>query len=99
MARPSKCDRLPADLRDLIRAWRGDGRTVDEILAELRARGAQVTRSALARHVRRLDQARPVAVAEELRAIGATLLRIERHLSDVQSAINASATGDRRAYR
>ena len=39
MARPSKIDRLPQELRDAIGDLRRQGRTIDEILAHLRSLG------------------------------------------------------------
>ncbi len=65
MPRPSSIDRLPPEVRELIGKLRRDGRTIDEILGkltELDAPGAQqISRSALGRHVKGLDQ-----VAEEI---------------------------------
>lgn len=66
MNKRSTIDRLPAEVRELIGRLRGDGRTIDEILAKLReldAPDAQaISRSALGRHVKQLD-----AIGEELR--------------------------------
>ena len=56
MARPSSIDRLPPELRELIGDLRERGITIDEILAKLGELGAEVSRSALGRHVKELDQ-------------------------------------------
>lgn len=62
MARPSTIDRLPSELRELIGQLRHDGRTIDEILSKLSELSADVSRSALGRHVKQLD-----AIGEEIR--------------------------------
>jgi len=56
MARPSSIDRLPGELRQLIGELRDSGVTIDEILAKLNELGAEVSRSALGRHVKGLDE-------------------------------------------
>lgn len=55
MPRPSTIAKLPAELRDLIGTLRRDGRTIDEILAKLNELSADVSRSALGRHIQGLD--------------------------------------------
>lgn len=58
MARPSKVDRLPPEIRDCIGELRRDGHTIDEILAHLRSIGVgpdQVNRSGLGKAVQRWD--------------------------------------------
>jgi hypothetical protein len=67
MARPSKIDRLPAEIREEIGNLRSNGRTIDEIMAKLRELQVDVSRSGLARHVQDLDQ-----LAEQLRQSRAT---------------------------
>lgn len=62
MPRPSKVDRLPAEIRELIGELRGDGRTIDEILAKLRELKVELARSTLGRHVQELD-----ALGEQIR--------------------------------
>ncbi len=62
MARPSSIDKLPPEIQEEIGRLRGNGRTIDEILAKLRELDVDVSRSALGRHVQNLDQ-----VAERLR--------------------------------
>lgn len=54
--RPSSVRRLPKDLRDQIAQLREDGATIDEIKAALDEVGARVSRSALGRHVKGLDE-------------------------------------------
>ena len=55
MPRPTKIDRLPAEIRELIGRLRGDGRTIDEILGKLRELDVAVARSTLGEHIQRLD--------------------------------------------
>ncbi len=58
MARPSKVDRLPPEIRDCIGDLRRDGHTIDEILAHLRAIGVgpdRVNRSGLGKAVQKWD--------------------------------------------
>src|SRR5690606_36749791 len=62
MPRPSSIDRLPPEIREEIGRLRARGRTIDEILAKLRELDVDVSRSALGRHVKQLDQ-----IGEELR--------------------------------
>lgn len=77
MARPSKADRLPPELRDLIAELRADGRTIDEIHAKLRELSADVGRSGLGAYIKRWDRmrARLQASGEAARAIMAELGR------------------------
>ncbi len=56
MPRPSKIDREPVEIRDLIRNLRGRGRTIDEILAKLRELDIDVSRSSVGRHIQSLDK-------------------------------------------
>lgn len=58
MTRPSKVDRLPAELRDLIGRLREGGRTLDEILAKLRELDADVGRSGLGEYLKKFDKMR-----------------------------------------
>ena len=62
MPRPTKIDRLPEEIRALIGRLRGDGRTIDEILAKLEELDVEVARSTMGRHVQELDR-----IAEEIR--------------------------------
>lgn len=56
MARRSTIKRLPRELREQISDLRENGATIDEIKAALDDLGARVSRSALGRHVKGLDQ-------------------------------------------
>lgn len=51
---PSSIDRLPPEVKELIGRLRADGRTLDEILAKLHELDAEISRSALGRHVKKL---------------------------------------------
>jgi hypothetical protein len=63
MARPSKVDRLPTEIREAIGRLRETGHTIDEILVHLRTLGVDdVSRSGLGRHVQDLD-----AIGERIR--------------------------------
>lgn len=53
---PSSIDRLPPELRELIGRLRDEGRTIDEILSKLHELDAEVSRSALGRHVKGLAE-------------------------------------------
>jgi len=68
MARMSTVDRLPPEVRELIERLRGNGRTIDEILAKLRDLDAEVSRSALGRHIKLLDARKPgdLSLAREI---------------------------------
>lgn len=52
--RPSSVDRLPAEIKETIGRLRQEGRTIDEIMAKLEELNADVSRSALGRHVKKL---------------------------------------------
>lgn len=58
MARKSKIDRMPPEVRELIGDLRGAGCTIDEIMEKLRELQPDVTiaRSTLGRHVQELDE-------------------------------------------
>lgn len=56
MARPSSIDRLPKEVRELIGQLRSDGATIDEIMAKLGELKADVSRSAVGRHVKTLAE-------------------------------------------
>jgi hypothetical protein len=63
MARPSSIDRLPAPIRDKVGALRQAGATIDEILDHLNRMDVEVSRSAMGRHVQKIDK-----IGEQLRA-------------------------------
>lgn len=54
--RTSSVKRLPPEIRELIGQLRGDGRTIDEILAKLHELKQDVSRTALGRHINKLDK-------------------------------------------
>ncbi|MDD2870097.1 phage protein Gp27 family protein [Neomegalonema sp.] len=60
--RASSVQRLPPEIRETIAALRESGRTIDEIREKLLELEAEVSRSALGRHVKQLD-----AIGAELR--------------------------------
>lgn len=62
MPRKTVIDRLPKEIREKIGELRDRGRTIDEILAALRALDVDLTRSTLGLHIKKLDQ-----VAERIR--------------------------------
>lgn len=53
---PSSIDRLPVELRELIGRLREHGATIDEIMAKLDELNADVSRSALGRHIKGLAE-------------------------------------------
>lgn len=88
MARPSKIDRLPLEIRDAIADLRRDGRTIDEILAHLQALGgpaAEIKRTGLGVHLKKWD-----AVAQRLngsrQAAEAIMSRFENQGADDRMA-------------
>lgn len=63
MARPSKIDRLPGEIREEIGRLREHGHTIDEILTHLRTLGVgDISRSGLGRHIQDID-----AIGERIR--------------------------------
>lgn len=56
MSRASTVDLLPQELRQLIADLRAKHVTLDQIKAKLQELGAEVSRSALGRHVKQLEQ-------------------------------------------
>lgn len=71
MPRQSTIRRLPPEIRELIGQLLDQGRTLDEVLAKLHELGQEVSRSALGRYSKSLDQVgetlrRSRAVAEAL---------------------------------
>ena len=53
---PSSIDKLPTEVRELIGRLRDEGVTIDDILAKLHELGAEVSRSALGRHIKGLAE-------------------------------------------
>lgn len=56
MSRPSTIDQLPPECRELIGRLREQGCTLDTILTKLEELDADVSRSALGRHVQKIDK-------------------------------------------
>lgn len=69
---PSTIDRLPRELRELIGSLRRDGATIDEIHAKLCELSADVSRSAVGRHVKSIAQV--AARMRESRAVAEALV-------------------------
>lgn len=80
MARPGTLDRAPIEVRRLIARRRRDGLTIDQLREELRAAGHPVSRSALGRHVQRLDAAGKLNAGLILLDLQRRLRRIEHRL-------------------
>jgi len=57
MARPTKIDRLPDELKEMIGRLREQGRTVDEIFAKLQEIDDEidVSRAGVGRHIKKID--------------------------------------------
>jgi len=73
MTRPSSISKLPKEIRELIGRLREDGSSIDDIRKKLLELDAEVSRSALGRHVKNLAQVgermrRSRAMAEALTA-------------------------------
>jgi hypothetical protein len=84
MARPSKVDRLPPEIRDAIGDLRRRGRTIDEILAHLRAMGVgedEVSRTGLGKAVKKWD-ALAARLNDSRAAAEAIMSRLEAPDSD-----------------
>ena len=62
MGRVSTIRRLPREIRDEIANLRESGRTIDEILEHIRTMNVDVSRSAMGRHVKEIDE-----IAREIR--------------------------------
>ena len=80
MARPSKVDRLPDEVKEEIGRLRRHGRTVDEILLKLKEllpQEDQPSRSGLHRHIQRAD-----ALAQRAKVADAMADRIVGSLND-----------------
>ncbi|MDA8049978.1 MAG: DUF3486 family protein [Rhodospirillales bacterium] len=82
--RPSSVARLPDEIRGLIGKLRGQGRTIDEIMARLREMDAEVSRSALGRHVKGLD-----ALGEKMRRSRAVAEALVRELGEAPESRTA----------
>ncbi|ODN71187.1 phage protein Gp27 family protein [Methylobrevis pamukkalensis] len=84
MARPTKIDRLPAEIREAIGTLRRDGHTIDEILGHLRTLGVapeEVSRTGLGEHLKRFDKMR-ARLADSRAAAEAIMDRIDKDGGD-----------------
>lgn len=80
--RPSSIDRLDHDVRELIGKLRMDhGWTIDEILQRLLDMGQSVSRSALGRHVRTLED-----ISAEMREAQAMATALAREVGDADQS-------------
>jgi hypothetical protein len=79
MSRPSKIDKLGAEVKKAIARWRDGGMTIDEIRATLDEEfGVEVSRSGLGRHVQEYD-----LMVAEIRASREAATQIVGELGDV----------------
>jgi hypothetical protein len=81
MARPTTIDRLPLEVRMVIKQVRAAGGTIDEIAAKLRELGVDVSRSPLGRHVKKMGEICPVGVAQELEAVRGSIDRLSANVA------------------
>ena len=74
MGRPSKIDKLPSELKDLIGQLRQNGATIDDIMAKLREidPSIDVSRSGLGVHIQDID--RMVESMQQSRAVADALV-------------------------
>jgi hypothetical protein len=86
MGRPSSIDRLPAEMRVLIGQLRGEGHTIDSILAHLADMRSHVavSRSALGRHIKGFDK-----IAEKMRNSRIVAEALVRELGDAPESKTA----------
>lgn len=82
MGQPSKIDRLPDDVRELIGRLRRRGRTIEEIRAKLAELDVDVSRSGLGRHIKKID-----AIAERVRETRAAAEAIMAKLGEKESRV------------
>ncbi|OUJ01536.1 DUF3486 family protein [Acetobacter cibinongensis] len=85
MARPSSVDQLEPEIRDEIGRLRGNGHTLDEILAALRELDVtSISRSALGRHVQSMEK-----VGQKLRHSRNIAEALVRQLGDAPASRSA----------
>jgi hypothetical protein len=79
MGQVSSIRRLPPELKDAIADLRDRGRTIDEILEHLKKmdEGVDISRSALGRHVKKIDE-----VARDIRAQRDMAMAIAKDIGD-----------------
>jgi hypothetical protein len=87
MRRPTKIERLPADVRDLIARLRDAGRTIDEIRDKLLELDVEVARSTLGEHVQKID-AIAARVRESRAAAEAIMARLGEGGEDRTARLN-----------
>jgi len=73
MARLSKIDKLPAELRETIGRLREAGHTIDQIHNHLKSMAVDVGRSAVGEHVKDIDQM--AQLVRETRAVSEAMLK------------------------
>ena len=56
MPRPSTINKLPSEIKDMIAQLREKGHTIDEVMEHLQKMDVEVSRSALGRHAKKIDQ-------------------------------------------
>ncbi len=81
MGRRSSIERLPEKIRQKITALRDQNHTIDEILAALDTLNVDVSRSALGRHVKKMDQ-----VAAQMRKSRTLAEAIGRQFGDKETS-------------
>lgn len=81
MARNSTIARLPEEVRLKITALRDQGKTIDEIMEALDRLDADVSRSALGRHLKKMDQ-----VAERMRKSRQLAEAVGRQFGDAETS-------------
>jgi hypothetical protein len=86
MGRPSSIDKLPAEIRVEIGRLRGEGHTIDSILAHLADMRSHVavSRSALGRHIKGFDK-----IAEKMRQSRVVAEALVRELGDAPESKTA----------
>lgn len=86
MGRPSSVDRLEPEIREEIGRLRGNGHSIDEILAALRELDVvSISRSALGRHIKGLDD-----VGRKLRQSRTVAEALVRQLGDEPASRSAA---------
>lgn len=75
--RPSTIDRLPEELRARISSLRDQGRTIDEIMGVLNSLDAGVSRSAVGRHLKKMDR-----IAADIRKSRSLAEAVSRQFGD-----------------
>ena len=86
MSRPSSIDKLPSEIRVEIGRLRGEGHTIDQILAHLADMRSQVavSRSALGRHIKGFDK-----IAEKMRQSRVVAEALVRELGEAPESKTA----------